>query len=292
MVSFRAKILRRVMKKGLNFNKSLTEIRKDFEKLSTSLKVLKNINIEKINKEVKGELITPKNAPQDQIVYFVHGGGNCLGLYNSTRNHIIRVAKLINKKVLILDFRVAPENPYPAGFNDTVAGYQWLINNNYSPKNIYFYGESAGCSLILNALTELRDNNKELPACSFFSTPFLDYTMNGNTIRSNASKDPYYCDKKFYISNYYVGKLKPSDPKISPIFGDLHNLPPFLIHGAEYDMLLYNSIDFYEKIRVSGGKAELKIWKKLWHVFHINSDIIPEGKKAIKEFGVYIDKFK
>lgn len=292
MTSIRAKILRRIMKKGLNFNKTLIETRKDFENFSTSLKIPKGIKIEKVSKKVKGELIIPENAPDDKIIYFVHGGGYCLGIYDTTRNHIMRVAKILNKRIFMVDYRVAPENPYPAGIDDTLNGYQWLIDTGYSPKNIYCYGESAGCGLLLSSLTKLRDNNNKLPACSFFSTPFLDCTMSGDTVESNAKKDPYYCDKEYYISNYYVGKFNPSTPEISPLFGNLSNLPPFLIHGAEYDMLLCNSADFYDKIVKTGGKAELKIWKKLWHVFHINADIIPEGKKAIKEFGEFINRSK
>lgn len=291
MPSIRSIILRNVMKKGLDFNKPLIETRKNFEKLSTSVKIPKDVVVEILDDEIKGELIIPSNAPKDKIIYFAHGGGYCLGIYNATRNHIYRVAKLLNRRIFMIDYRLAPENPYPAGLNDTINGYNYLLDKGYKPKNICLYGESAGCGLLLSTLVNLRDNNIEMPACSFFSTPFLDCTMSGKTVINNAEKDPYYCDKEFYISNNYIGDYEPDSPEISPVYEDLNNLPPFLVHGAEYDMLLCNSTDFVNKVNMGNGKADLKVWKGMWHVFHINADLIPEGKKAIKEFGEYIEGF-
>lgn len=291
MPSIRANILRIVMKKGMNFNKSLSKTREDFEKFSTNVKIPKDVMVEKIdNQNIKGELVTPQNAPDNEIIYFLHGGGYCLGIYDVTRNHVIRIATILNKRVFMLDYRVAPENPYPAGTDDSYNGYIWLLANGYNPEKIYFYGESAGCGLALNTLIRVRDKNEKLPKCSFFSSPFLDATMSGSTIKSNADKDPYYCDEEYYISNHYVADNDPGDPGISPLFADLHDLPPFLVHGSGYDMLLCNSIDFKDRIEEVSGEIELKIWDGLWHVFHVNADIIPEGKKAIKEFGRFIEK--
>lgn len=207
-------------------------------------------------------------------------------------NLVLRISKYLNKRVFMLDYRLAPENPYPAGIDDSYNGYSWLINSGYKPENIYFYGESAGCGLALSTLIRIRDRKEKPPKCSFFSSPFLDATMTGSTIKTNALTDPYYCDEEYYISNHYVADNDPNDPAISPLFADLHDLPPFLVHGSGYDMLLCNSIDFKNRIEEVSGDIELKIWDGLWHVFHINADIIPEGKKAIKEFGRFIETLK
>lgn len=293
MASIRAAILRQFMKKVFNFNKSLEETRKELENLSIKLKIPKSTNIISVSDNlVKGELIIPKSAPDDEIIYFLHAGGYCLGIYDSTRNHVLRVSKILNKRIFLLDYRVAPENPYPASVNDAYAGYNWILKNGYKPDNIYFYGESAGCGLALNTLIKLRDNNEDMPKCSIFSTPFLDATMSGSTVKLNSDKDPFYCDEKYYISNHYVADNAPDDPEISPIFAELNNLPPFLVHAAEYDMLLSDSISFKDKIDGCKGKAKLKVWEGMWHVFHMNADLVPESKRAIKEFGEYINSIK
>lgn len=293
MASIRAVLLRQFMKKVLNFNKGLKEIRTELENAPTKLKIPKNTNITTVSDgSVKGELFIPKSAPEDEIIYFLHAGGYCLGVYNSTRNHVLRVSQMLNKRIFLLDYRLAPENPYPASTNDAYEGYNWILKKGYKPDNIYFYGESAGCGLALNTLIKLRDNNEDMPKCSIFSTPFLDATMSGSTVKLNADKDPYYCDEKYYISNHYVANNDPEDPGISPLFAELNYLPPCLIHAGEYDMLLSDSISFKDKIDSSGGTAKIKVWEGMWHVFHMNADILPESKRAIKEFGEYINSIK
>lgn len=277
------------MLKTLNFNKSLEETRKEFDEMSGTLKIPKDLSIEYIDSNgVKGELYSPKSA-SGEVLYYLHGGGYCLGLNNIGRKLAIFLAKTLKREVFLLDYRLAPENPYPAGVNDTYRGYNWLINRGYKPNDITIYGESAGCGLALSCILTLRDKNRAQPKCIFFSTPFLDATMSGDTVKSNAEKDPYYCDKEYYISNYYVGNEDPKDPRISPIFNSMKNLPPFLVHGAEYDMLLCNTLDFQKRVSEAGGKIEVKIWKGLWHVFHLNYNLIPEGKKAIYELREFIE---
>lgn len=291
MPSLRSKILYRVMKNGMDFNKSLEDTRGELDRLSTKLKIPKNLDIEYINNNgVKGELYKPFFAPRDEIIYYLHPGGYCLGIYNSTRNHIMRVAKRLNRVIFMLDYRIAPENPFPASIEDSYNGYLWLLDSGLKPKNITFYGESAGCGLLLNTLITIRDTDLENPKCSYFSTPFLDATMTGDSVLNNADKDPYYCSKENYIFNSYIRGMDSSNKRISPIFEDFNNLPPFLIHGASYDMLLCDSIEFTKRLKQINVSVELKVWNRMWHVFIMNADLIPEGKKAIDDFAQFIER--
>ncbi len=291
MASIRAKLVAKMMKKGLDLNKGLYEIRADFEKLSPKLKLAKGVYKEETQvHHMKAEWFIPENAQHDQVIYYIHGGGYCLGVFDATRGHASRLAKSFKRKVLMVDYRLAPENPYPAGVEDTELGLEWLIEKGYDAKNIMIYAESAGCGLALNVFTRLRDKEVVMPSGAVFSTPFVDASMSRASVKEKASVDPYYSHEKYAIINYYVAGADPKDPKLSPLYDDLKGLPPILIHGAENDMFRDDSTALYRVLRSSGVEVEHKIWQGVWHVFHMNADLIPEGKKALKECSIFINQ--
>ncbi len=291
MTSIRAKLVSKMMKKALNLNKSLDEIRADFEKLSPNKKLPKGMMTKKIKiNDMKAEWFIPEKVNDQQVIYYIHGGGYCMGIFGATRAHASRLASILNKKVLMIDYRLAPENPYPAGIEDTEMGLRWLIENEYNAEDIIIYGESAGCGLALNALTRLRDSKYKLPAGAVFSTPFVDASMTSTSIKEKASVDPYYSDDEYAIIKYYIADGDPKDPKLSPVYDDLSGLPAICIHGAENDMFRDDSTALHQVLKKSGVKVDLKIWQGVWHVFHMNADLIPEAKKALKEFSAFIEK--
>lgn len=291
MSSVRAKLVLKMMKKGLDLNKPLQEIRDDFNQLSTKVTLPKSVRVESIRiGHMNAEWYIPENACGEKVIYYIHGGGFCLGIFDATRNHAARIANMVNKRVLLIDYRLAPENPYPAGINDTIMGYKWLLDQGYSAGSIGMYGESSGCSLILSTLLTLRDQKAVQPAAVVYATPFLDASLTSESVRDKADIDPYYADDKYIISHHYSKGHDRKSSKISPIYAELHDLPPFLIHAAEHDMLMDDAVNFHNKVQGAKGNSDMKVWSGLWHSFHMNADLIPEGKKALKEFGDFFDQ--
>lgn len=289
MASFRSSILRFLIRNTMNWNKSLGEIRTDLERLNKKADIPQNIKVQAISaRGVKAELIEPVGAPSDKIVIYLHGGGYCLGIVNTNRSFVAKIAAGTGFRTLLVDYRVAPENPFPAAIEDVVAVYRWLLGSGYLPHNIAFMADSSGCGLTLAALMNLKNDTVSMPAAAAFITPMVDLTGSGESFVTRKDVDPFqYLDPLSIIKNY-IGDNNPKLPVLSPLFGDLQGLPPMLIHAGDYDVFLSDAVRLGKKARESGIEVTFKIWDKMWHIFHMNADFLPDAKTALEEICAYI----
>jgi monoterpene epsilon-lactone hydrolase len=228
------------------------------------------------------EWLVPTGAPTDAMLLYLHGGGGVLGLYNFERRIAGYISQACNLPALLPDYRLAPEDPFPAGLNDCVAVYRWLLSNGFMPDRIVIVGDSEGGHLTLSTLLALRDAHEPLPAAAICISPNTDPTCSGRTMRTNAGRDailsPTFARTMMRL---YAGSHDLSDPHISPLIADLHGLPPLLIQAGADEILLDDSRRFSENAQAAGVDLTLEVWPHMWHVWHSCVPRLPEANQAI-----------
>ena len=190
------------------------------------------------------------------------------------------------------DYRVAPENPYPAALQDAVASYKWLLDRGWFGDQIVIAGDSAGGGLAMCLTMYLRDHNMPMPGGIVAMSPWTDQTASGESYTSNYTKDPLFGNTKdslIYV-NYYAENEDKMNPYISPLFGDFREFPPMLIQVGSTEMLLSDSVEVAAKARGQGIKVKLSIYEGMFHVFQMGYLNIPESKNAWMEVGRFFSK--
>jgi len=266
---------------------TITEQRTRQEKSVRFFRLPKQIKMEAITEfGIPSEWITPPNAGPGVILY-LHGGAYALGSINSHRELIARLVVNTSCKALAVNYRLAPEHPYPAALEDAIRAYSWLISSGIEPSRICIAGDSAGGGLAISMLLSLREKGMLLPAGVFCLSPWLDLTLSGDSVTKNRHNDPILSATilEKYV-NYYIGTHNANDPLISPLFGDLSGLPPIHIQSGRNEILLDDSIRFYEKAQQAGVDVTLKIWDDMFHVFQLFSFLheTQESMKQVSEF--------
>ena len=286
LISF---FLRRTVKKMMSNFVDPISVRARFS--SSPKKLSSKIKTERFDAGgVPGSWLSTKNADVSKVVLYLHGGGYVFGGYGSHCEIASEMAGLIGGRALLLEYRLAPEHPFPAAFEDTLASYRWLLNDGYKPQDVFLAGDSAGGGLSVALLLALKKVGLPLPKAVCLFSPWVDLTCASASIESNALSDcmlsPGALDR---FKSHYLRGADPFDERASPIFGDLSGLPPTYVAVGSKEILLDDSKQLVEKIRAAGGSAELSIWRNMPHVFPILSSVIPEGRLVLKEFASFKD---
>ena len=236
-----------------------------------------------------GEWISVTSAPGDTVILYLHGGGYVIGSINSHRELISRIARAAGARALAIDYRLAPENPFPAAVEDATKAYRWLLKQGVAPEKIVIAGDSAGGGLTAATLLALRDAGDRLPAAAVCISPWTDLTISGETMVTKADVDPMIkpADAKFGAERYH-GTADPSHPLISPIFADLSGLPPLLIQVGTSEVLLSDSTRLAERAKAAGVDVTLEEWDQMIHVWHFFAFILPEAQQAIERIGEFV----
>jgi acetyl esterase/lipase len=273
-----------------NHNKTIDEWRSGMESLTKLARLPSKTRVEKITlNSISAEWICAKDASEDMVVLFLHGGGYNAGSPNTHRELAANISMASGAKVLLPDYRLAPEHPFPSSLEDATSVYRWLLNTGLTGKNIAIVGDSAGGGLSIATSISLRDTGEPSPASIVCLSPWTDLEMSGNSIKTHAEIDPMLNLKflKIMASNY-IGDADPRSPLISPIHADLKGISPLLIHVGSDEMLLDDSTRIAEKAKNAGVDIRLKIYNQMWHVWHLNARLMPEAKNAIEELGSFI----
>ena len=267
---------------------SFGRMRGAMEKVSE--RVAKDVKCEPITAGgVKAEWIVPPNAENDRVILYLHGGGYVMGSINTHRAMVARIARASNAKALALDYRLAPEHPFPAAVDDATAAYRWLLAEGYAPGKIVVSGDSAGGGLTLATLLALRDAGTPMPAAAVPISALSDMEGTGESFKTKAAKDPMVEFAGLNrMAKAYLGDADPKNPLASPLYGDYRGLPPMLIQVGEAEVLLDDSTRVAEKAKAAGVKVELEAWDDMIHVWHVFAKILPEGQQAIDKIGKYV----
>lgn len=293
-MSIQAKLLKRFL--GIFLPRWLKadgihDSRTAMEKFSIYAKIPADISQSFVNIQgLDGEWITPDEVIDDRVILYLHGGGYVIGSVNTHRDLIARICRAGKARSLAINYRLAPEDPFPAALEDAIKAYLWLIAEDISPQKIILAGDSAGGGLVLSTLISLRDSGNPLPAGAVCLSPWTDLAGTGESINTKASSDPFLSpDEDHAIAKLYAGDNDLKHPLISPLYADLRGLSPFLIQVGTEEILLDDSIRLARRLKESGVKVTLEVWEGMIHVFQVFAKFLPEGREAIAGIGKFID---
>ena len=230
------------------------------------------------------------DARNDRGVLYFHGGGYVLGSLDTHAELMARIAASCRAPVLGVDYRLAPEAPFPAAVDDAVASYERLIEQGISPDAIVVAGDSAGGGLAMALLLALKNAGKPLPAGAMLLSPWTDLTATGDSLKTRAELDPMISpDLLQPMADTYVADGDAADPLASPLFGDLSGLPPLLIQVGDHEVLLDDSTRLAERARAANVDVSLDIVDGAFHVFQNQPDL-PESVTALQAMGEFFDR--
>jgi acetyl esterase/lipase len=230
----------------------------------------------------------PKESNARGTLLYLHGGAWCLHLPAVYQRLATTLSNLTGMRVLLVDYRLAPEHRFPAGPDDCLTVYRWLIEQGYGSRPLALAGDSAGGSLSLVTMMRARDLGLPLPQCAALLSPSTDLTMSGASARYNAEADPMFSPAAGdLLPDVYCPGMDRSDPLLSPLFGNWAGLPPLLFHAGSTEMLLDDSIRAQDRARQAGVEAEIEVWRELPHVFQV-FHWIPESRLALQAIADFI----
>ena len=237
---------------------------------------------------VSAEWHVATGAAEDKVIVYVHGGGYVMGSAGSHRDMTGRLSKAAGARVLSLNYRMAPEHPFPAAVDDTVAAYKGLLDQGIKPRNIAIAGDSAGGGLALASLLAIRDKGLPTPGAGVGISPWVDMEGLGESMTTRAAVDPVVQKEGLLgMAKMYLGDADPKNPLAAPLHGNLAGLPPLLIHVGDHETLLDDSNRIAERARKAGVDVTLKVWDEMPHVWHLFAPILPEARQAIDEIGAF-----
>ena len=283
MGSIQSSLVRFMIRRSNIWNKPLNEVRKTLEGVKSNGMPKGIENSRQTINGVNYEVFKHPSGKKGKVILYFHGGGFCLGIFPTNREFVARICSMTETDVYMLDYRLAPEHPFPAALEDAIAAYEGIIGNAFNGKDIVIMGDSSGCALAVSALLALKQSSIEMPSSLNFITPVFDFAGKGDSFISRAKDDPYKIVDPLGIAKIYTAASNPTSPAISPLYGELDGLPPVLIHAAEHDVFLSDSTRFAEKAENAGVKVDIKVWRKMWHIFHMQAPFVPESKKALNE---------
>jgi epsilon-lactone hydrolase len=241
-----------------------------------------------------GEWIEPDteraaDPTEGRTILYFHGGGYFFYSPQSHRAITYALAKGASSRVFALDYRLAPEHPFPAALDDAVACYRRLMMDGVSPRKVVLAGDSAGGGLALATLVYLRDHGDPLPAGAVLFCPWTDLAATGATLVTNNGLDPMFIGPDIgKAARHYLGTMPGTHPLASPVYADLKELPPLFVQASTIEVLLDDSQRVVEKARSAGVVVIFKAWPDLPHVWHLFSPLLPEAKAALREASAFI----
>ena len=220
--------------------------------------------------DMRAEWFHTLNAPENEAILYFHGGAYMAGSILSTRPLAVDFAQATGRNVLSFEYRLAPENPFPAALEDGFAAYRHMLSLGIAPEKIAFVGDSAGGGLELATALKAREEGVPLPAAIAALSPWVDLTLSDPSYFENQKSDPLLERKKLLRATmYYAYGKYLKDPYISPVFADFTGFPPTLIHVGTHEVLLGDSRMLTAAMRRADVNVELQEWEGMWHVWHV-----------------------
>jgi len=268
---------------------TIPDIRKGMES-SFAFPLAADIRLEPVDAGgVPAEWVAAPNASPARVVLYLHGGGYVIGSINTHRELCARIARAAAARVLVIDYRLAPEHPFPAAIEDAVAAYRWLIDR-VPPQAVAIGGDSAGGGLTLATLLALRDRGISLPAAGILLSPWTDLALTGESLASRAALDPMIPgpDGIRGMAQSYLADADPRNPLASPLYANLTGLPPLLVQVGTSEVLFDDATRLDAKARAAGVDVTFEAWNDMIHVFQIFASLLAEGEQAIEKIGAFV----
>jgi monoterpene epsilon-lactone hydrolase len=295
MPSFQNLIIHQFLKLNINKKKaalSAEASRDTFEKMSKWSQYPKNVKREKdLADNIPVEWYIPENLKTSGVILYLHGGGYVSGSIKTHRSFIARISKSAGTKALSIDYRLAPENPFPAGLEDGLNSYKWLLKKGIPPQQIVIAGDSAGGGLVVGLTLKIRDIGLPTPKAVVALSPWLDLLCEGESMHTNAKTDNM-ANKTIahFYAKCYTSNDNRANPYASPLYASLKNFPPIFIQVSDSEILLSDTLRFEQKALSEGVNITVEINAKMPHVWQMFSPFLPEARKSIKKIGAYISQ--
>jgi len=241
-----------------------------------------------IDDEVRAEWVTVDGGGNDIVMLFIHGGGYVAGTAQGSRDLVARLCIAGRMRALSIDYRLAPEFPFPAGIEDCVKAYRWLLGQGVDARRIAMVGPSSGGGLVAAALLALRDAGVRLPGCAVCISPFVDMTVSSESLRRGPGDDVMDPGVIRSFARIYLDGQDPRQPLASPVFADLSGLPPLLIQVGSVEVLLDEARALKERATACGVKVTCTEWESMFHGWVAFAATLPEGAEAIAQVGAFI----
>jgi acetyl esterase/lipase len=238
---------------------------------------------------VGAEWISAPGAGRNRAVLYLHGGGYVVGSIKTHRDLMGRVSRAAGARVLGLNYRLAPEHPFPAAVDDSLAAYRWMLQQDLQPTHIAVAGDSAGGGLVIATLVAIRDARLPMPAAGVCLSPWVDLEGIGESMKTREQADPVVRrDMLTQMAAAYLGGKDARTPLAAPLYADLKNLPPLLIQVGDAETLLDDSNRLAQRARAAGVQVKLEVWPEMIHVFQLFAGFLPEGQQAVEGIGQYL----
>ena len=269
---------------------TLAERRAQYERAERVFPTPPDIKIERVTApSAPAEWLRPPAATAGRVVLYLHGGGYVIGSPRSHRHLAAAIASAAGASALLLDYRLAPEHPFPAAVDDAVAAYRWLLEQGVSPAHLVIAGDSAGGGLTIATLLALRDSGARLPAVAVCISPWVDLTCGGGSYDTKAAADPIVRRAGVAeMARAYLGTVDPRAPLASPLFADLRGLPPLLIQVGTDEVLLDDGLGLAERAKAAGVDTTVEVAERMIHVWHWFFPMLDEGQAAIDRIGAFV----
>jgi epsilon-lactone hydrolase len=269
---------------------TVQDMRANFEKMAGVFPVAVDVKCEPVNAGgVKSEWVTAPGADAGRAVLYLHGGGYVIGSINTHRALAARISTAAKARVLVIDYRLAPEHPFPAAVEDSVAAYRWMLAQGLKPSRIAVAGDSAGGGLTVATLVAIREAKLASPGAGVCLSPWIDLEGLGDSMKSKASVDPMVQKEALIeMAAQYLKGQNARSPLAAPLYADLAGLPPLLVQVGTAETLLDDSTRLAERARKAGVKVTLEPWENMIHVFQVFAPMLDEGQQAIEKIGEFV----
>ncbi len=267
--------------------------RREFEALCAKFPLPDDIEVEEVDAGgVPALWVSAPGVSSDRTLIHFHSGGYVMGSARGYREFAYRLSQAADARVLVPDYRLAPEYGYPVPLEDGLAAYRWLAQQE-DPSRIVSVGDSAGGGMNLAVLVSLRDAGDALPAASVCISPLTDLAAEGESYSNFPDRDPVIsAELAVGMGVVYMGEGRiPADtPLASPLYADLHGLPPLFVVVGDAEALYSDSTRLVEKVEAAGGEVELLVGEDLLHIYPLFASILPEGREAIEQIGRFVQQ--
>lgn len=268
----------------------LAELRAEYEELAEGNRLPGGVNREAVVAGgISAEWVSGAAPSGGGVVLYLHGGCYGMGSVESHRELMTRIAIAASMRVVGINYRLAPANPFPAAVEDASAAYRWLLEEGIEAHRIVIAGDSAGAGLAIAAAIKMRDEGVALPAALVCISPWVDLAVMGESMESKAAEDPIV--SRAMLSEWaklYLGKNDARTPLASPLYAELRGLPPMMIQVGSAEVLLDDAKGLAERASAAGVETRLEVWPEMIHVWHSFAAVMAEGREAIEGIGRFV----
>jgi epsilon-lactone hydrolase len=237
---------------------------------------------------VRSEWTSSPDADPSRVVLYVHGGGYVIGSLDSHRHMVAEIGRAARARTLAIDYRLAPEHPFPAAVDDAIDAYRFLLSRGVQPSGITIAGDSAGGGLVVAAMVAIREAGLPQPACGWPISPWVDMEAIGGSMTSKAATDPTVQQAGILdMAKLYLKDANPRSPLAAPIYADLRGLAPLLIQVGAAETLLDDAIRLAQVAGAADVAVDLQVWPEMIHVWHIYYPELAAGRRAIAAGGEF-----